>query len=119
MIVAAIIGLILLFFILKEQSPIFFPNQQKERQVKIADHNIEAQIHIYLDKQYKENFEVSLYNDQTEKDITPSNIGEGKFTPKGKFYYVYDVEKGETYTAKIKNKTDSIIISNVIIESND
>lgn len=118
-VIAIIAGLALLFFISKDQLPIFFPNQKKEIKVKIADHNIEARIYIYLDEKYKEDFEISLYDNQLKENLTPYSVGKDKFTPKGKLHYIYIVEKGETYTAKIQNKTDSMIISTVLVEYND
>nr|OUZ35019.1 hypothetical protein A5889_000494 [Enterococcus sp. 9D6_DIV0238] len=51
--------------------------------------------------------------------IKPYNIGEDRFTPKDRFYYVYIVEKGRIYTAKIKNETNKTITSSVLIEDNN
>ena len=110
----------LVFFLVpKYDGQKYLPNQQKEIKVKIADHNIEARIYIYLDEKHKENFEITLYDNQLKKNLTPYIVGKDRFTPKNKFYYVYIAEKGETYTVKIKNKTDSTITSNIIVEDND
>ncbi|MGG5342186.1 hypothetical protein [Enterococcus sp. AZ192] len=118
-VIAIIAVLTFLFFISKDQLPIFFPNQQKEIKVKIADHNIEARIYIYLDEKHKEDFEITLYDNQLKENLAPYSVGKDKFTPKGKLHYVYIVEKGGAYTAIIKNKTDSVIISNIRVEDND
>lgn len=110
----------LVFFLVpKYNGQKYSPNQEQEFKIKISKDNNEAQVFIYVDKKHKNDFSVNLYDDQTQKVLKPYNIGEDRFTPKNKFYYVYTVEKGNTYTAKIKNKTDSIITSSIIIEDND
>ncbi|MGK0550875.1 hypothetical protein ACSFB8_00775 [Enterococcus faecalis] len=114
-----ITGLTLLFFISKDQLPIFLPNQKKEIKVKLTDHNIEVRIYIYLDEKHKEDFEITLYDNQLKEYLTPYSTGKDKFVPKGNLHYVYIVKKGKTYTAIIKNKTDSIISSNVTVEANN
>ncbi|MBP1046153.1 hypothetical protein I6N96_07645 [Enterococcus sp. BWM-S5] len=116
--IVCVIGLSLLIFIFKDQFPVFFPNQQKEMKVNILDSNIEAQIFIYVDEKHKNDFEVNLYSEAGEK-ISPSKIDTDRFTPKGEFFYSYRVQKGKEYVAKIANRTDSIIFSNVRVEDND
>lgn len=119
-IVIGIILFSLVFFLIpKYDGQKYLPNQQREIKVKIANHNIEARIYVYLEDKHKEDFEITLYDNQLKENLTPYIVGRDKFASKGKFHYVYIVEKGETYTVKIKNKTDSIITSNIIVENND
>jgi PHD/YefM family antitoxin component YafN of YafNO toxin-antitoxin module len=119
-IVIGIILFSLVFFLIpKYNGQKYLPNQQREIKVKIADNNIEARIYIYLEDKHKEDFEITLYDDQLKENLTPYIEGRDKFASKEKFHYVYIVEKGKTYTVKIKNKTDSIITSIVIVEDNN
>ncbi|MCA5011768.1 MULTISPECIES: hypothetical protein [unclassified Enterococcus] len=110
---------IIFFLVPKNYGQKYLPNQEREFNIKIAKNNNEARVHIYIDKKYKNDFSVNFYDDQTQKVIKPYNIGEDRFTPKDRFYYVYIVEKGRTYTAKIKNETNKIITSSVLIEDNN
>ncbi|MBO0469702.1 hypothetical protein JZO66_04025 [Enterococcus sp. DIV0242_7C1] len=99
---------------------LYFPNQEKEFQVKIDKKNIEPQISVYLTKDKKETFEIRV-NDSEGKSVEPDFVGEDRFTPKNKFFYSYRIYtgKGKQYTVKIKNRTDSFVYSYVSVNDNN
>lgn len=97
---------------------IHLPNQEKEWKITIDKNVLEANLFVYVEKKHEEDIGISVYDSEGDK-ATLINIGEDRFTPEGKFYYVYGVKPGKTYLIKFKNKTDEMLYSSVNFETTD
>lgn len=114
-VVGLIICLTLLLFVFRSYIPIYLPNSQKEFKVTIKENNNEPAIFVGISLDQKEKLIVELYD-------SDGNLCQVSKTLNGENSYKYNylsIKPGQTYTVKIKNKTNSIIFSNGSIQNNN
>jgi len=115
--IIVVIGLvvILIFTVFKNTSPIYLPYQEKEKIVQIKENNNEARIYIYINQNQSENMDVQVYNENELNEPLIVSIDKSKKRTE----YIYTAFKEEQYTVKIKNKTNSVLFSNVKVQANN